>query len=61
MLADKDLEIDALREQCSDKERMITQGEQTIAEREHMINNLNAEIDRLNSIIQQNGMQAGDL
>lgn len=61
MLADKDIEIAALKEQCVDKERAITQRDQTIAERDREIMKLKADIDRLNMVISQSGMQAGDL
>ena len=37
MLADKDLEIQALQEQCVDKERIITGHEQTIQARDQTI------------------------
>lgn len=60
-LADKDMEIQALTEQIVDKERVITELDQTVNERDRTIMDLNAEIERLNSIIQQNGMAAGDL
>ena len=61
LLADKDLELEALKEQIVDKERVITERDQTIASRESLIAELNTEIARLNSINEQNGMQAGDL
>lgn len=61
LLADKDLELEALKEQIVDKERVITDRDQTLASRESLIAELNTEIARLNSIIEQNGMQAGDL
>jgi len=56
MLADKDIEIAALKEQCVDKERAITQRDQTIAERDREIMKLKADIDRLNMVISQSGM-----
>lgn len=43
------------------KERDITERDQSLVMRDNMINDLNAEIQRLNSMIEQNGMQAGDL
>lgn len=55
------MEIQALTEQIVDKERVITELDQTVNERDRTIMDLNAEIERLNSIIQQNGMAAGDL
>ena len=55
------MEIQALTEQIVDKERVITELDQTVNERDRTIMDLNAEIERLNLIIQQNGMAAGDL
>ena len=60
-MADKDLELEALREQIVDKERDITERDQTIAVRDLDIRDLNDEIQRLNGVINQNGLQAGDL
>ena len=50
-----------MREQIVSKERDITERDQSLVMRDNMINDLNAEIQRLNSMIEQNGMQAGDL
>ena len=44
VLADKDLELEALREQIVDKEKVITERDQTIVMRESDITGLNAEI-----------------
>ena len=60
-MADKDLELEALREQIVDKERDISERDQTIASRDLDIRDLNDEIQRLNGVINQNGLQAGDL
>lgn len=60
-LADKDLELEALHEQIFDKEKIITERDQILVSREKLIAELNTEIARLNSIIEQNGMKAGDL
>lgn len=48
MLADKDQELEALREQCFDKEQIITEREQTIAQRDNTIEDLNRQIENLN-------------
>ena len=60
-MADKDLELEALREQIVEKERDITGRDQTIAVRDAEIRDLNDEIQCLNGVINQNGLQAGDL
>jgi len=60
-LADRGLEIKALMEQLAGKEQTITLRDNEIAGRDQQIAQLQQEIARLNQIINQNGMQAGDL